>query len=631
MARRFAIKDHQREVELYTHRTIASVIIILAMTAILIARFIHLQVIQEKMYKTLSDRNQITLLPVNPNRGLIYDRNGVVLAQNVPMLSLEMIPDKVKDVNKTIKQLQSIIYISDEDIRRFKRSLRQHRRFESIPLRLKLTDEEVALFYVDQQRFPGVLIEAQLVRYYPKGPEFVTALGYVGRINVAELNRIDNTNYAATNYIGKLGIEKHYEDLLHGKVGYKEAEIDASGRIVRVLKNIPPVPGHDIYLTLDSRLQQAAKLALGSDRGAIVAMDPNNGEILAMVSNPSYDPNQFVQGIPNADYQALRADPAQPLYNRAIRGQYALASTIKPYMALAGLFYQATTPSYSFQDPGWFQLKNSAHVFRDWKKGGHGRVNLSTAITVSCDIYFFELALKLGIAHMHDMLTRFGFGHLTGIDVDEELPGLIPNADWKRAHLGASWYPGDTVNAGIGQGYMLATPLQLANGVSGIANRGIHWQAHLLKKHQGADGRVIEPAPLALPPVEGLNADDWDLVITAMNNVTASGRGTAYAKFVGAPYTVAGKTGTAQLIKKGDDDDHGKDSPDHLKDNSLFIAFAPIDKPRIALGIIVENKHGMAPFLARQVLDAFFLGVMPNESPQTPAQPATVEPEPVRE
>jgi len=595
------LKDHLKEVGLFNRRLLSALLIVIILMVILVLRLFYLQIIQHSTYTTLSQKNQVTLLPIAPNRGLIYDRHGVLIAQNIPVFSLEIIPDKVKDLNATIKALKQFIDITPEDEAEFNKQIKQHRRFDTIPLKIKLSEDEVAKFYVNQYRFPGVLINARLIRYYPLGPSMADILGYVGRINEQELGRIDEADYAATNFIGKIGIEGYYEDQLHGEVGYQQVETDASGRIVRVLKRIPPKPGHDIYLSVDSKLQIAAEKALGEDFGAVVVIKPTTGEVLAMASRPTYDPNLFVKGMTTKQYNELQNAPGRPLFNRTLRGQYAFGSTIKPFLALEGLNSHAITTEFKIRDPGYYSLPGSSHVYRDWKRGGHGTVNVSKAITISCDTFFYRLGVKMGISHIDAILHDFGFGHPTGVDIGEELPGLVPTPAWKRKAKGQPWYPGDTVISSIGQGYMLTTPLQLAHGTAILAMRGQGYRPHFLMKWQDEKGKFHKNSPIKAPEVN-IDPEYWDIVIEAMHNVVLPG-GTA-ARFGRTPYKVAGKTGTAQVYST-----HGrgasKNVPKHLRDNTLFIAFGPIEKPEIAVGVIVENSK-RAKMVARKVFDAYF-------------------------
>lgn len=599
--KRIKFKDHLKEVGLFNRRLLAASIFVTASLCLLFFRLCYLQIIQHSTYTTLSEKNQVTLLPIAPNRGLIYDRNGMLLAQNIPVFSLDVIPDKIDNLKQTIKELGKIIEITPEDEEQFYKQLKQHRRFDTVSLKLKLTEEEVAKFYVNQYRFSGVFVRARLMRYYPMGSSLVNVVGYVGRINEQELQHLDQADYAATDFIGKLGIESFYEDLLHGHVGYQEVETDASGRIVRVLKRIPPQPGANLYLSVDTKLQFAAEKALGEDYGAVVAIKPSTGEVLAMASNPNYDPNLFVKGMSSAEYKAVQDAPGRPLYNRTLRGLYPFGSTIKPFLALEALNSHTIDNNFKIRDPGYFSLPGSAHVYRDWKKGGHGVVDVVRAITISCDVFFYTVGLKMGISHIDAILNDFGFGHLTGIDIGEELPGLVPSPEWKRKAKGQAWYQGDTVISAIGQGYMLTTPLQLANGAAKIAMRGQAYKPHLLIKSQDAQGQFHEIMPV---PSSVVNAEPqfWDTIITGMKGVVSPG-GTA-GRLANPHYTLAGKTGTAQVYST-----HGKGEmknlPKNLRDNTLFIAFAPVDNPQIAVGVIVENSHE-AKMVAKKLLDTYF-------------------------
>lgn len=617
MAKRLTIKDHISETNLFTRRTIILGVGVLVCTLILLSRLVYLQIIQHNLYTTLSKQNQVNLIPIEPNRGLIYDRNGVLLAENIPVFSLEITPDRVESLKQTILRLQKIVPISKDDIKSFYKQLRQKRAFEHIPLRLKLTDTEVAKFSVNQYRFPGVAVRARLIRHYPMNEALSHVLGYVGRINERELEKVDTANYSATNFIGKVGIEKFYEDQLHGSVGYEQVETNASGRIVRVLKRTPPIPGKNLYLSIDSGLETAAEEALGDLRGAVVAIQPNTGEVLALVSSPSYNPNLFVRGISTKQYNKLSKSPDQPLYNRAIRGQYPLASTIKPFLALEGLDTRTVTRAYKIFDPGWYKLPRNSHLYRDWKRGGHGWINVTRAIMVSCDTYFYNLANMMGIGKIDNILTRFGFGISTNIDMGEELPGLVPGPAWKKHTKGMNWYTGDTLISGIGQGYMLTTPLQLAVATAALAEHGIRYQPHLLYKSESADGKFTTASKEQRYPVLLKHKWVWNTVINAMQQVITSREGTGYRFGRNTPYTVAAKTGTAQVFSaKFHEHLDEKNLPMNLRDHSLFIAFAPVDNPKIAIAVVVENSSKAAN-IARKVMDYYLI-------PQK--QPSTVKP-----
>ena len=606
---RIALKDTRQEVNLFNRRAIILAVAIALLFGALVWRLVYLQVIQQSLYTTLSTQNQVSLIPIEPNRGLIYDRNGILLAENLPYYSLDYVLDKARYAKDTLQRLKQIIPISPEEQTEFFKQLQQRRRFEPVPIKTRLTEAEIAKFYLNQWRFKDVTIHTRLLRHYPFGPAFTHVLGYMGRINQQELGELDATNYSATNFIGKLGIEKYYEDILHGIVGNEQVETDANGRIVRTLKRTPPTSGSTLYLSVDAPLQLAIETVLEEYRGAVVAIQPKTGEVLAFVSNPSYDPNPFVTGISSSAYTALQKDPDKPLYNRALRGLYAPGSTVKPYFALGALKYEAVTPSYTLTCPGWFSLPNSEHVYHDWRKHGHGRVNLQKAITESCDVYFFNLSVRLGIEKIDQVLTDFGFGKKTNIDMGEELPGIVPSPAWKLKATGAHWYRGDTVNSSIGQGFSLVTPLQAAAGVATLGLRGNHFQPRLLIKQQNPDGKIINNDALALPPIKA-SKEDWDLVHKGMRDVVASPMGTAYPETRFGHdtfYTVAGKTGTVQRIRIKDQENRSDAKlAEHLRENSWFIAFAPVENPKIAIAVIAENSHD-APVIARKILDFYFI------------------------
>jgi penicillin-binding protein 2 len=605
MAAPSSLKDPRREIQLFTERTLIVIIVIALLSFVLIGRLFYLQILQNKTYQTLSQQNQLNVVPLEPKRGLIYDRNGILLAENIPVFSLEIIPNKVPELKETLAELATVISISPAEISLFRKQKKHRRRFESIPLRLKLTEEEVARFSVEQYRFPGVIVRAQLIRHYPLGANFVPVLGYISRISEKEMEKLDPVNYSASRYIGKLGVEKFYEEELHGKVGYEQAETDATGRIVRVLKRTPPTPGTNLQLSIDSRLQQIAQAAMGENTGAVVAIQPSTGQILALVSNPVYDPNLFVAGIRSKDFKQLQQDPNKPLYNRAIRGQYPPGSTIKPFLALQGLSLNLITPTSGLFDPGYYQLKNSSHSYRDWLRGGHGWVDLTKAIRESCDIYFYTLASKMGIQHLYNALQKFGLGARTGIDSNEELAGLLPSPEWKKRVQGTAWYPGDTVISGIGQGFMLTTPLQLASATAILSQRGQGMKPSFLLRKQTGNGAWIDEKPTPLPPVK-FSDTAWDAVIDAMEEVISAGTGKKYFG-KNTPYTVAGKTGTAQVFSLKQQKYDASKLPKHLHDHTWFIAFAPVENPHIAVAVILEHSKG-AGDVARKIIDSY-LGV----------------------
>jgi len=609
---RLTIKDHIRESRLFNERTVVAVAGIILFVTFIIGQMVYLQIISHEHYATLAHDNRITIRAVPPTRGLIYDRNGVLMAQNLPSYSLEFTPERISDIDGTIEAISKIIKITDADIEHFKKSLQTQRSFMSIPLRYQLNDEEVARFAVNRHRFPGVDIEARLIRNYPLGSLGVHTLGYVARMNEAELKKVDPANYSATRFIGKTGIERFYEAILHGQVGYNHIETNALGRVLRTVKRIPPTPGEDLYLTIDSRLQQVAEQALGDHRGAIVAIDPQNGDILAFVSMPGYDPNPFVTGIDVESYQSLQKSKTNPLFNRALRGQYPPGSTIKPFLGLAGLEYERARTLTPTMCRGWFALEGEERHYRDWKKEGHGLTTLDKAITQSCDVFFYELAVELGIDRMHKFLNRFGFGTQTGIDLIGEPTGLMPSRNWKRQKYQQPWYPGETVIAGIGQGYMLTTPLQLASATATLSNHGTHMQPRLVFATKPADRDEIDLIPPNnINDVALQRVSNWGAIIEAMEHVVHGLHGTARRIGHGLPFKMAGKTGTAQVFGIKQDEEYDKETvTERLRDHSLFIAFAPVDKPRIALAVVVENGgsgSAVAAPLARKIIDEYLV------------------------
>ncbi len=612
--KRIPFKNVSHEIKLTASRSWVALVVMLLLIFVLIFRLAYLQIYKNQLYRTLSINNSMDLIPIEPTRGLIYDRHGILLADNIPVFSLDVVPDKTKNLSKMIQEVSKIVPLSDSDLKVFYKQSKQHRRFEEIPLKLRLTEVEVTHFTENQHRFPGFMIKARLIRHYPLGNSFSHVLGYVGQINIEELSKIDSANYSASHYIGKLGVEKYFEDELHGAAGYQEVEVDANGHPVRILKNTNPVPGKNLFLSLDSELQLVAEKALEGHRGAIVAIQPSTGQVLALVSLPSYDPNPFVLGISSTDFHKLQQLADHPLYNRAVRGLYPLASTIKPYLALQGLETQVINPQDTIDDPGYFMLDNSEHVFRDMK--AHGSVNLNRAIATSCDVYFYELAHKLGIKRIASILRRFGFGEVSGVEMEEEASGVVSSPEWKRQNKHLPWYEGDTIISGIGQGYMQATPLQLAVGVSTLANRGKHFVPSLLLGQQD-NGKPFEvQTPVLMDTIALQNNKEWDLIIEAMQKVIDSPEGTARRFGAHPAYSVAAKTGTAQVHAKRTDDDRIEDQQkivERLRDHGLFIVFAPVEKPKIALAVIVENDRLAAVPIAKQILD-FYLTKAPKEN-----------------
>ncbi|MBV1914114.1 MAG: penicillin-binding protein 2 [Pseudomonadales bacterium] len=599
------------ERRLFNGRMLVSLVLVFLMAAGLIARAVYLQLMQHDTYATLSDENRIRLQPVAPTRGLIYDRNGVLLADNQPSFTLVVVRERARNLDQLLTDLQGIIEISDREIARFqKRRKRSGAFFSSLPLKFKLTDGEMAKLAVNQYRLPGAEVRAELVRNYPLSELTTHVVGYVGRINEREIKKIDPIQYSVTNHIGKTGIENFYEPVLHGKVGHEQVEKDAQGRVLRTLNRVDPVPGNDIHLYLDIELQRIADKALEGRRGAVVAIEIETNGVLAMVSKPSFDGNKFVTGIDSKSYNTLRNSMDIPMFNRAIRGVYPPGSTIKPFIGLAGLDAGVISYRSKVRDPGWYQLEDDERYYRDWKKGGHGRsVNLRKAIIESCDTFFYDLSFKLGIDQMHDYLARFGFGGRNLLDLPGEALGTLPSRSWKKKTIGRSWYHGDTLLAGIGQGYFSATPLQLATATATFANRGMTVQPRLLMTVPGAGWPVLERS--RLPDVVIKDPADWDYMFKSMEMVVHSPRGTGRRIGVDSEFRIAGKTGTAQVvgIRQGEEYD-AEALEERQRDHALFVGFAPVDAPKIAVAVIVENgEHGssVAAPIARKLFDGYLL------------------------
>ncbi|MCS4505523.1 penicillin-binding protein 2 [Arhodomonas aquaeolei] len=606
------LQDPVRERRLVRSRLVVAALAVLAAVGVLAGRMWWLQVAGYQHYATLSQENRVRVVGVPPTRGLIYDRNGVLLAENVPTYRLVVTPEQVSNMDNLLTRIRKVVSLRPTDLERFHELRRQRPGFQEIPLKFDLTEKEVARLAVNRHRFPGVEVKAQLTRNYPLGSTAVHAVGYVGRINQQELSGLSAAEYSATSHIGKTGIERYYEKRLHGHVGVKRVETNAMGRTLRVLDRDPPVPGEDLQLSLDVRLQKVAEGALGEESGAIVAIDPQTGELLAMASTPTFDPNLFVNGISLEDYRSLQQGKDKPLFNRVLRGQYPPGSTIKPFMGLAGLETGTTTPEETIYDPGYYSIPGVDHRWRCWKRGGHGTVNMHDAIEESCDTYFYDLAYKMGINAMHDFLLPFGIGRSTGVDLSGELSGLMPSKEWKRRVKGKPWYHGETIIAGIGQGYMLTTPLQLAYATATMANRGKRLRPHLLRSATGPDGKAVPvPDPHQRPPIQLDKPQRWETIIDAMHDVVQGPRGTARRVGRGAPYQFAGKTGTAQVfgIDKGEEYD-AEELAKRLRDHALFISFAPLKDPKIAVAVVVENGGGgssTAAPMARTVMDAWLL------------------------
>ncbi|BBL76607.1 penicillin-binding protein 2 [Methylomagnum ishizawai] len=615
MDREFIFKDSFRENRMFLNRIVASVVFMLALTLALVARLIYLQVVGHELYTNLSHDNQVKIAPLAPSRGLIFDRNGEVLADNIATYSLEVVPEQVPDLKATLAELKALINISDEEIARFQTQRGQRKSFESVPLRLELSEEDIARFAVKMPYFPGVEIRTRLLRAYPYADLTAHAVGYVGRINEAELQVLDPAQYRGTYHIGKTGVEKSYEAILHGKTGYEEYETNVQGRAIQVLGTTDPLTGADLYLSLDIRLQKTALDALGEYSGAVVAIEPATGKVLAMASKPSFDPNPFIHGIGKELYDSLQNDKERPLYDRVLRGVYPPGSTVKPFMALAGMEYLDLSPGKKSYCPGYYKLPNSDHKYRDWRKGGHGPVDMRLAIVQSCDVYFYDLANHIGIDRLQEYMSRFGFGRHTGIDLEGEKSGLFPSREWKKKKRKTQqWFPGETLIAGIGQGYVQATPLQLARAVAMFANQGHSVEPRLVDSIK-AGYAVDSPYPRNHEETVGqIDRKRWQVVTDAMIDVVHSQRGTAKGIAPGLRYHMAGKTGTAQVFTVGQGQDYKKmNITQEMRDHAWFVAFAPAENPRIAVAVIAEHGgHGgsVAAPIARAVMDQYL-----NERP----------------
>jgi penicillin-binding protein 2 len=612
MVKEITLKDSEHESELIAKRVYFTGFIILFLVVMIILRVFYLTVLQHEHFTTLSKSNRVKITPIPPIRGLIYSREGTVIAENKPTFSLEVVPEQIGNVDELIIQLKKIVNIEDKDIERFKKALKKKRRFENVALRLNLNEEEVALFSVNRHRFPGVDVVAGLNRYYPMGEELVHTIGYVARIDEDDVKQLDVSNYSGTSHIGKLGIEKSYESVLHGEVGYQQVEVNAQGRVIRVLSRTPPKPGQNLHLTIDLSLQQIAIDELKNRRGAIVAMDPVNGDVLTFVSSPGYDPNKFVNGIDSKSYRALLSSKDKPLINRAVQGKYPPGSTLKPFLGLVALDNGIRNLNDESWCPGWYSLKGHEHRYRDWKKQGHGHTDLHKAIIQSCDVYFYILAYELGIDRIFEGLSQFGFGKETEIDIEGEASGLLPSKQWKREALGQAWFPGETLIMGIGQGYALSTPLQLAKATASLANRGNVVKPRLVSSTSNSITTEVKELEVNYEDkVVMKNAQHWKDIVKSMRDVVHGAGGTAWRSGLNAEYEFAGKTGTAQVIGIAQDKEYKKEEiAEEFQDHALFIAFAPVESPRIAIAIIVENGGGgskTAAPIARKMLDHFFM------------------------
>jgi len=619
------LKNAEREISAFRLRVVFAALLIFACFSVLFGRFLYLQVVNYDEYQSAAEDNRISILPIAPNRGLIYDRNGVVLARNYSAYTLEITPSKVSDLDATIDELAKLVDVSPKDRKRFGKLMSESKNFDSLPIRTRLTDEEVARFAANRWRFKGVEIKARLFRQYPLGETAAHVLGYIGRISEKDQDRLEqqslDSNYKGSEYIGKIGIEQSYEKELHGQTGFEQVEVDAGGRAVRTLSRTPPVSGNNLVLTIDIELQKIAEAALGDRKGAVVAIDPYSGEVLAFASRPAFDPNLFVDGIDSSNWDTLNSSPDKPLLNRPLRGAYPPGSTFKPFMALAGLATGKRTPEQTINDPGYFNFGN--HRFRDDKAGGHGSVDMYKSIVVSCDTYYYMLANDLGIDNIAKYMAPFGFGQLTGIDIDGELTGVLPSMAWKQARFKTpalqKWYAGETISVGIGQGYNAYTPLQMAHAVATLAADGLIKVPHLVRMIE--DARDTSKRRLNDPPVPAGKPSRIDIkpeYIAFVKNAMAgvAKEGTSARVFAGAPYTSGGKTGTAQVFTVRQNEKYNeKHIAQNLRDHAWYTAFAPVDHPKIAVAVLVENggfgASSAAP-IARQLLDYVVAGKRPD-------------------
>jgi len=617
MSTRFTLKDHFREGRLVNDRLIFSAILAGILFAIIMTRLAVLQVVEHEHFTVLSNKNRIDIEPLSPQRGLIYDRNGVVLAENIPTFSLELVPEQVPSLGDTLTALATLLSLSNEDVAEIETTIKQQRRFRHVVIRERLTEQEVAAFSANRHKFPGVDVVGRLIRHYPHGALFAHTVGYVGRINERDQKNIDEKAYKGTQQIGKTGVEKEYETLLHGQVGYQQVETNVQGRVVRELSSEPSISGQGLFLHLDINMQRVASEALGEFNGAIVAMEAKTGGVLAMVSKPDFNPNSFVSGISSNEYGALRDSLDRPLFDRALRGHYPPGSTLKPFVALAGLELGVITPNSKTFCPGWYTLPGKDHRYRCWKSHGHGHVDLKQSLAQSCDVYFYDLANSLGIDPLHGFLDLFGFGRRTGVDVPSESRGLSPSSKWKRAARNQVWYPGETLISGIGQGFNQTTPVQLAQATAMLAMRGVHVGPQVARATRGRDADELTLLPMktsdSLPIV---NNQNWEMIIDSMVEVTAGKRGTARAVGDGLPFKVAGKTGTAQVYGIKQDEKYDAETlAKKLHDHALFIAFAPADNPELVVVVVAENGGSgsrVAAPMARKMIDQYF-GIVADE------------------
>ena len=608
---RTPFRDHTAESVLFIRRALIAFGVIVILTSILVTNLYHLQIVRHEDYQTRSNDNRIKLVPIAPSRGIIYDRRGTQLALNSTFYQLEIVPEKVSNLQETLDNLRNVVDLTDEDITNFEKERKRSRRFTSIALKTQLNEVQVARFAANQYRFPGLEVKSYQRRPYPYGSALTHVIGYVAKINDKDVERLDKEgllpNYAASHDIGKLGIERYYEDVLHGKTGYEEVEVNSRGRVIRQLHEQPPQAGRDIYLTIDLELQIYIEKLLTTSRAAVVVTDPRNGEILALVSNPSYDSNLFVNGISNKDYQALLNNPDRPLINRTTQGLYPPASTVKPFISVAALSEKVITPNTTIFDPGWWQLPGSEKRYRDWKRWGHGKLNVSKSIIESADTFFYQVAYDMGIDRISEWMGRFGFGDYTGIDLAEERSGIMPTREWKQKRYKKPWYQGDTIPVGIGQGYWTATPIQMSKALMTLINDGQVKTPHLL--YGTKLGNAMVPyEDKETKQIGDINSGFWELAKHGMYGVANAPNGTGRRSFIGTPYKAAAKSGTAQVFSY--ETYNASKLAEHLRDHKLMIAYAPYDKPTIAVAIILENG-GAGPAvgdIVRQIFDHVLLG-----------------------
>lgn len=621
-------RDYSAESALFVRRALVAFLGILLLSGILVANMYNLQIVRFEDYRTRSNENRIKLVPIAPSRGMIFDRNGTPLAMNRTIYQLELMPEKIENLPATLNALRPIVDLTDEDIANFEKERKRSRRFTSIAVKTPLTEVQVARFAVNQFRFPGIEVKGYQRRFYPYGSALTHVIGYVSKINDKDVERLDKegilANYAATHDIGKLGIERYYESVLHGKTGYEEVEVNNRGRVIRQLHEQPPQAGKDIYLTLDLHLQIYIEQLLSGSRAAVVVSDPRTGGILALVSNPSYDPNLFVDGISSKDYQGLLNDPNRPLINRATQGVYPPASTVKPYIAVSALSAGVINKNTSLFDPGWWQLPGSEKRFRDWKKWGHGRLNITKALEESADTFFYQVAYDMGIDRLSSWMSKFGYGEYTGIDLSEERAGLMPTREWKQKRHKKPWYQGDTIPVGIGQGYWTATPIQMAKALVTLINDGVVKTPHLLQSTR-VDGVLVPYKQEDDTHIGDIHSGYWEIAKDGMYGVANRPNGTGRKFFEGTPYKAAAKSGTAQVYSYETYNAHKV--AEHLRDHKLMVAFAPYENPTVSVAMILENG-GAGPAvgtITRQILDHILLGDNNTELPDAAPLPPGVE------